>query len=570
MPDQKKTEALRWLRILAEFEAYATQCGRKNRTKARKDFCQLYRTAHPVEKLSPSRLKAKSKQLREEGLTGLAPAYGKTRIFASWCDETKAFLKQLYLHENQPTARWCIAQTRLEATKHNWTLPSNETMQRFLSQIPQETKDFYRKGEKFWRQTYIPSVLRDYESLRPGEIFVADHRQLDIACRFPDGKVGFPWLTAVLDMRSRMLVGWHLDLIPSTATILLALEHAFEGYGLPTYVLFDNGRDFSSRLLSGGNKRFRLRVDEEEFTGVLLQLMIKVMFALPANARSKIIERWFKDMGDFERAWPTFRGNKIAERPAGVDARIKRGVDVPDLQDVHDALQNFIADKNRNHLHSGDGMDGRTPKEVWDEYFQNHAVRRASPESLRLLFMKGKISKVNRFGVAALNSLYRADALEGLVGQSVTYRFDPSDFQKILIYKPDGSFLCEAHKLNRTPWNDETELVRLKHFEKQRKRAIKSGMEADREIMKIETGYRPVPLTEEAPIEEKVIRICRTPLDGVAAQIANGDDSENSSRSLVREAMRRRYGTIPDVDETRPKKALSLLHGGAREREDEG
>jgi transposase InsO family protein len=543
LTDEEKEEARRWIRIIIEFEGYAAACKDQARTKARVDFCRLYEIRHPNEEsFSAGTLKRKGKLLLKEGRAALASRYGRTKVYARWSDEAKAFLKQLYLTDNAPSIAWCVRQTRLEGQKHGWELPSDDTMRRHLVSVPEETRDYFRRGEVFCRQKHWPCVLRDYNSMRPGEIFVADHRILDLVCWLRNGKKGRPWVTAVLDMRTRLLVGWYMDAVPSTATILMALHHAFRDYGVPANVMFDNGRDFSSRLLSGGCSRFRLKVDAEEISGVLLQLLIKVLFTLPAWPRSKIIERWFLGMRDFERSFPTYLGSNTLERPADVDGRLRRGRDIPDLAAVSKAFANFVADWNQNHRHRGHGMRGRTPMEAWSEYFKNHAISRPSARSLEFLLLRGGIGKISRNGITALNSFYWSEELAGRVGESIQYRYDPDNLDQIFVSKGDGSFLCQAERRVRTGWNDEEAFVKIRRFEKQRRRGAKLEVEAAREIFKLEMGYREAPVKDEIG-KEKIVQLHRTLVDGSIPNIVR-EDSDSGPISAVGEALARRYRRI--------------------------
>ena len=92
-----------------------------------------------------------------------------------------------------------------------WDLPGGRTLCRFLGRIPPGERDYHRKGKKYWREYYIPSVLRDYNPVVLGEVYIADHVQLNVAVRHSSGEVIFFWLTIWMDMRTRKILSWRLQ-----------------------------------------------------------------------------------------------------------------------------------------------------------------------------------------------------------------------------------------------------------------------------------------------------------------------------------------------------------------------
>jgi len=527
LPESKKGPALKWLSIIEGYETYAEVSPKKKQERILKDFLLRYRIDNPGEKRFKLRtLYNKFRAYREQGIMGLVDGRGGVRNVAEWPEEAKSWAWQVFLNCNSPAASWCISQLRMKGEEMGWSLPSDATIRRFLDQIPQETKDYYRRGKKFWKQNHVPSVLRDYESILPGKVFVADHAQINIAVKHPSGKIIFPWLTGWADMRSRKMVSWHLDVTPSSDTINISLLHAIEKYGVPSNVLLDNGRDFSSIQFTGGvTKRFRFRVNEAEITGIYKLLGIEPCFAIPGNAKSKPIERffWTQEVG-FQKGFLTYRGRDIQHRPEGVDARIKDGKSVIEWADFLVCLDDYINHFNANHSHSGHGMNGRTPNEVWDEYFKTHPQRRVSPASLRLLMMKSKRVKVGRFGVTAFQNHYRSDLLMEHQGEMVVYRYDPRDLSCVYVYSGDGAFLCKAQKTRRTAWNDEEAIKTIKRLKKKKRKSIQAEREAHEEIIKLESGYRmrgpSGDESDDKPTRSaKVVRLLRTPFDGVQKQI---------------------------------------------------
>jgi len=525
-PEYKKREALRWLGIIEAFEAFdKAQASGRGRCRAARDFCKLYAIEHPEERpFSDKTLFRKIKEFRASGIEGLLNGFGNSHIYKEWPEEAKAFLFQKYCNPNQPTASWCIDQLAHHAKQHGWRLPSGATMRRYLISIPPETRDYYRRGRKFWQEHYVPSVLRDYESLVPGEIYVSDHQQINVAVRHPSGKILFPWFTGWKDMRSRKILGWILADVPSSNTINLSLKHTIERYGAPEHIVIDNGRDFSAKHFTGGQtKRFRFKVKEDELAGIYKLLHIEPHFAIPANAKAKNIERWFwTQEQDFQKAFPAYRGNNIMHRPEGADQRIttQAGRYVLEWEEFKDYLGNYVETYNQDHAHHGHAMNGATPNSVWTAYFKDHAQRRVSPSALRLLMMVSRKVKVGRFGITAFGGTYRSSELMEYQGSEVIYRYDPEDLAILYIYKLENSFLCTAERTDRTAWNDEEAYVEIRRLEKRKKQAIKAQMAAAENLVQVEFGYtKREPSGEHPDRPAKVVRVLRTDLDHVQEEV---------------------------------------------------
>jgi len=537
-PEYKKLEALRWLTIIAAFEEHAKTIGK--RCQAAQDFVRLWRIDHPQDRtFSHKTLFRKISQFRNSGIEGLINQFGSSNSFKAWPEEAQAYLFQKYCNINQPTASWCIQQLKTEAKKRGWNLPSVVTMRRYVQRIPQETRDRYRKGKRYWQEHYLPSVLRDYEQMDPGELYVSDHEQINVAVKHPSGRTIFPWLTAWKDMRTRKILGWVLADTPSSNTINLSLKYSIERYGAPQHIVIDNGRDFSAKHFTGGQtKRFRFKVQENELIGIYKLLSIEPHFCIPANAQAKNIERWFwTQEQNFQKAFPTYRGNNIINRPEGVDGRIAQSAKgkanyILEWDEFVGCLENHIENYNQDHEHQGHAMNGRTPNQVWNEYFETHAQRRVSPNSLRLLMMKSKRVKVGRFGITAFGERYRSSPVMDHQGKFVVFRYDPADVSILYIYTEQNEFICTAERTHRTAWDDEDAYHEVKKIEKKKLRAIKAQREAAENLVQVEFGYqKQEPSGEHEDKPAKVLRVLRTPLDHTQDEI----DLSTGSRQAEQE-----------------------------------
>src|ERR1022692_4184994 len=88
-----------------------------------------------------------------------------------------------------------------------------------------------------------------------------------------------PWLTAMIDMRSRKIVGTAWSATPSSHTISSALRVGIESFGIPQILYVDNGKDYEKVG----------RIDfSPECSGVLVRLGIQPQYCLPRHPQSKL------------------------------------------------------------------------------------------------------------------------------------------------------------------------------------------------------------------------------------------------------------------------------------------
>jgi putative transposase len=145
------------------------------------------------------------------------------------------------------------------------------------------------------------------------QIWVSDHGQHDVWVRndlfsgVSTNAAVRPWLTAVLDMRSRKVLGTAWSANPCSHTISSALRLGIADFGIPQVLYVDNGKDFEKIG----------RVDfSPECSGVLIRLGIQPRYCLPGHPESKLIESWFGTVRKrFDCLWPSYCGRGPKDRP---------------------------------------------------------------------------------------------------------------------------------------------------------------------------------------------------------------------------------------------------------------
>ena len=110
-------------------------------------------------------------------------------------------------------------------------LPAEVSVARFL-RMWKKKYVAVRKGqarENDWNKNERTYITRNVESVRAGEIWIADHTELDFMVINENGKHDRRWITTFIDQRTRLLVGYHLSWQPNSNTIALAFRNGVMG-----------------------------------------------------------------------------------------------------------------------------------------------------------------------------------------------------------------------------------------------------------------------------------------------------------------------------------------------------
>ncbi len=404
--------------------------------------------------------------------------------------EAVEYFYGLYHVQSAPTIRTCHEATQRTATKERWAWPASyqATVKWLRIHDDLALSCLMREGREAWQHRYMPHLEIDHTLIEPGDLFVCDHHQVDFWVQL-DGEQLRPWLTAIQDDRSRCIVGWNLGIAPHQDSILCAMRRAFRDRAIPRKMRIDNGKDFTSKLLTGTTKhtRDRLRTEfgadwrnvvkrtealiecvDPRFQGVIHSLGIELIYAIPYQPWSKgTLERWF---GTFEdqcgKTFATYCGNSTLRRPECLEA-IRRGytkpqrsylrkkygrdwlkvaalkfVDqgaVPTLEAARNSIAEYIEVYHRNE-HRGQGMNEHCPLTVWNSATD---LRKAENEALTLLLDARGVYKVGANGVSlklgntTLSYGANEAQLNRLRGREVFITLDPDDLSYCAAWTAD-------------------------------------------------------------------------------------------------------------------------------------
>ncbi len=415
-----------------------------------------------------------------EGLPGLLPRWGKKRgRFTALPSALQEFVKGEYLHPSRPSPT--TVYRRLVVACQHWRvpMPSQKTVDRFIRTLPLPAVVLAREGSRAWRAQAEPKIHRDFGDLAVGEIWVGDHREFDIFVRLgdePGATIARPWLTAWLDLRSRACTGWHVDLIPNSDTIALALRAGILRFGVPRELYKDNGKDYRCHYLNGHSTvskavRFSPAMQAALQPGVLSRLGITARDCLPYTPWAKPIESWFSHtFPQWERTLPGWCGRDARQRPEKLSGEIQRG-ELLTLEEFTGRVAERIEQVNRME-HSA--LDA-TPLLLWQDAIKEIPETRA----LDLLLLRHKPCKVYTQGIKLFGRWYWSDDLVLHVGQVVDVRYDPNEIGRLIVFgvtgEGKGRFLCEA--INRPAYSMHASREDLKRLAKRKRTARKAAEE---------------------------------------------------------------------------------------------
>ena len=419
-----------------------------------------------------------------------------------------------------------------------------------------------REGEEWFRNHIAGYIER--AAPRVDEIWFSDHHIFDAPVRVFDPDKGCwvavrPWLTAWQDWGSLFFVGYRIRSISPNRDVI---ERAFrDGIARnnnlpPVHVYIDNGKDYRAR----GFTRPALSDRDKERLGTVCEILgCETHFALPYNARAKVVERMFRVVCEqFSKLWPGYRGSKPADRPAGADRYWNHPELLPTLDEFTASFERWLALVYHSNPSNGKILEGKSPL----------AARGASSSRLRspvepLALYKAFLRElpgervVDRGGmVRALRRKYRSEALYKLTPgrDRVRVKVDPDDISVAWIYSVDGREIGPASAkpmLAPVTGEDPKNIEALREEQKRHQQQIKSAKQASAARRNL-TGWRNAPAL---PASSTTPIIDSTPIhqqnsESLLANPAGGAIDKTLIRDLdtaIRNETTARLGT-PDFD----------------------
>lgn len=366
------------------------------------------------------------------------------------------YFKSDYLRPEQPTLSSCYMRAVQVADARGVSLPCERTLQRKLErEVDPRVIISRREGADALRRS-MPAQRRTVSHLHAMAMVNIDGHKFDVFARLPDGRVIRPIMVAIQDIFSRKILSWRIGETESAVQTRLAFADLFRDFGIPKECVLDNGRAFASKWITGGaTSRFRFKIREDEPTGLLTSLGIKIHWALPFRGQSKPIERAFRDLCDTVAKHPAFAGAYTGNKP---DAKPENYGSAAVPMDVFTRIvEQGIAVHNARGNRRTEMARGRSFDTVFAESYATAPIGKAAPEQMRLALLAADQVKVDRRTgqISLFGNRYWCEAMSALHGRSVTVRFDPDDLhQAIHVYDQAGQYLTSADLIADTGFND--------------------------------------------------------------------------------------------------------------------
>jgi putative transposase len=207
-----------------------------------------------TQKLGASTIQSWVKRYREKGLAGLANNVarldkGKSRRLPT---EAIQLIEGLALRTPPRSIASIHRQIVGIAKEQEWPAPGYNRVYTIVKKLDPALVTMAHQGAAAYREEF--DLLHRREAPHSNAMWQADHCELPLLLLDEAGKADKPWLTAIEDDYSRMIVGYRLSFQPSTAlTTALALRQAicrkedprWHAYGIPTVFYTDHGSDFT-------------------------------------------------------------------------------------------------------------------------------------------------------------------------------------------------------------------------------------------------------------------------------------------------------------------------------------
>ncbi len=316
-------------------------------------------------------------------------------------------------------------------------VPTISTLRSVLKNYPKEEVYASRFGQEAARHKYRTSIGSTYAD-KPLSVVEIDHTRLDIIAvdELTGLPVDRPWLTVIIDVFSRCILGFYLCYEPpSHASVAAALKHAImpkvmDGsinghwpmHGIPSIMVVDNGLEFHGNAL----KAFCAEVG------------INISFCARKRGWSK---------GSVERVIGTINRNISEMVPSGKTfASIKDRGDYDSvakacvsLEALRLGIAKYIVDIYHETFHRGIQCK---PIQRWETYINNEDIQLpVNPDELDAITGNIDTRSIFHYGIEINNATYNSEELmkyrSHFKGKAVV-RWNSTDLGRIYVMVPEG------------------------------------------------------------------------------------------------------------------------------------
>lgn len=421
------------------------------------------------------------KQYKDEGVAALADKVRRdkhtSRFFSSY---PKAAWLAAYLFlecgQSARVAHEAILRDAVLLEIPAESAPSYDTVRVFLKATPAALQVYARQGRKAYRDRMSPYLKRGFTDVYANQVWIGDHMIHDVECQndcFADAEYGAPIrirFSAMLDYRSRMFTGASWCWEGSSRAIAACMRRGITLYGPPEHIYVDNGKDYR-KVARGALPGYlvesplapphwwQAELHAITATGFLGRLGIAVTHCIPHHPQSKAVERAFRTVHErFDKVWPTYTSGNPFTRPDKTEVAMmqhRRLLKAGSVGESHHpkASQFILAclawlKEYSDTRHEGEGMDGGTPRQVFEANLNPNQKATPEPATLALLLAEHERRTVRECAITLNKRRYQPcdqagwATLHGLNENEVLIAYDQADFENAAALDLDGHFLA--------------------------------------------------------------------------------------------------------------------------------
>ena len=290
---------------------------------------------------------------------------------------------------------------------------------------------------------------RDFDTYLPrpsgrcrNQCWEADHTQLAVQVRLPDGRVVMPWATLFLDHATRALLGWAIAVTASQESVLAALRTAVDVDapngpmgGVPVAIRFDRGKEFLAGAV--GLAAASLAIDAKPLPAYTPHLK-----GVVERVNSSIEQLFLATLPGFVHGARGRNGKLVEDGP------------LLSLEALVELFAAFVVQYNTVRRHQG--LAGRTPMQAWNADSTPLVV--VPPRHLRHLLLARVERTVTKRGVRLDGRVYNCAGLCGWVGERVEVRYLPHHHHEVEVFRA-GEHLATAVLVDELAAEDVTRLL---------------------------------------------------------------------------------------------------------------
>ncbi len=405
--------------------------------------------------LSVSMVKGWHRTVKKDGITALAPKPAKKENVPAWA----SYFNKIYGRPQKPSL--AEAMRELETVlPENIELPSYHQVRRYHQKRSRLERQKGRYSAPALKR-FKGFIRRSTDNLLPTDVVQCDGHSFKSKISHPvHGRPFKPEVCAVIDVKTKLVLGWSAGLAESAHTVADALRHSMTVNenkpwgGVPAILYTDKGAGNMAHMLG------------DAVTGILTRAGITHHTGIPGNAQGRgLVEKTNQQLWiSAAKKLQTFVGS-------GMDELVKRKIYLEHEKEVRQTgtcrtsslpswpefleICNAAVLNYNNKPHSGlpkmrdsatDRIRHMTPFEAWFTTIRDGwRPTMLDPAILHDLFRPQIVRTTIRNEVSLFNNVYYEKALEHYNGEKIIVEYDIHDPETVRIRDMDQRLICLAH-----------------------------------------------------------------------------------------------------------------------------